>query len=131
MPKPKRSPRYDPARHGTGWDFPRDNPTNRAVDFLENDMVSPEQKAAYITSMGATPPDSLPTATVTPVDDEDQTIEEIVDEEPTELQGRTTTHFMINWAGTGFEYRLQRRLSDSVQIEAIRREWIENQQIGS
>ena len=127
MPKPKRSPRYDPARHGTNWDNPRDNPVEKAIDWLEQDNVSPENKAAYIISMGGTPPDTLPTPTVT----EEEVEEEVVDEEPPELQGRTTTHFMINWAGTGFEYRLQRRLSDSLQIEAIRNDWIERQQIGS
>ena len=124
----KRSARYNPRVHGTGWDNPDDNPTKAGIDFLENDMVAPEQKADYIISMGGTPPDTLPARTtplITPVDEEE------IEEEPIELQGRTTTHFMINWAGTGFEYRLQRRLSDSVQIEAVRREWIESQQIGS
>jgi len=124
----KRSPRYDPSRHGTGWDNPDDMPNEAAINFIEQDMVSPENKVEYIVSMGGTPPDTLPAPTVTEEEEEEE------DEEPVGFittQGRTTTHFMINWAGTGFEYRLQRRLSDSLQIEAIRAAWVESQQIGS
>ena len=46
-----------------------------------------------------------------------------VDEEPESLRGQTTTHYLINFCATGFGYNLRRRLSETSEIERVRREY--------
>ena len=45
------------------------------------------------------------------------------EEEPESLRGQTTTHYLINFCATGFGYNLRRRLSETSEIQRVRREY--------
>lgn len=131
-----RSSRYIPTQHGTGW--PTNQPNDAAIDFLEGPYTSTDAKIEYLNSMNVEIPEFL----LEEASDESTTTQSIVGdnnivaggnivispepEEPEELQNRTTTHYLINWPGTGFNYRLQRRLSETRQLQAIRQNYREN-----
>jgi len=123
-----RSRNYSPSRHGTGWSSSK--PGNAAVNFLNNPNVAVDAKIEYIRNNGATPPASmLEQAGNTPNNEPSTPTNPIipdpmsVDEEPESLRGQTTTHYLINFCATGFGYNLRRRLSETSEIERVRREY--------
>ncbi len=123
-----RSRNYSPSRHGRGWSSSK--PGNAAVNFLNNPNVAVDAKIEYIRNNGATPPASmLEQAGNTPNNEPSTPTNPIipdpmsVDEEPESLRGQTTTHYLINFCATGFGYNLRRRLSETSEIERVRREY--------
>ena len=119
-----RSRNYSPSRHGTGWTGTK--PGNAAVNFLNNPNVAVDAKIEYIRNNGATPPASMleqgsgdETPTPPPLTPDPFTEEE----EPESLRGQTTTHYLINFCATGFGYNLRRRLSETSEIQRVRREY--------
>lgn len=119
-----RSSEYSPSRHGTGWSSSK--PGNAAVNFLNNPNVAADAKIEYIRNNGATPPPSMleqideeTESTPTPTVSDPMT----TDEEPESLRGQTTTHYLINFCATGFGYNLRRRLSETSEIQRVRREY--------
>jgi len=119
-------------------------PNDAAVNFLEGAYTSADAKIQWLQEMGVSIPEYLresqeSTITQTVVGDNNiQAVGDIeitgdtdtplrpIEEEPADLQNRTTTHYLINWPGTGFNYRLQRRLSETRQLQAIREAYREN-----
>ena len=123
-----RSRNYSPSRHGRGWSSSK--PGNAAVNFLNNPNVAVDAKIEYIRNNGATPPASMleqagnipnnePSTPTNPIIPDPMS----VDEEPESLRGQTTTHYLINFCATGFGYNLRRRLSETSEIERVRREY--------
>jgi len=132
-----RSSNYSPSRHGRGWSSSK--PGNAAVNFLNNPNVAVDAKIEYIINNGATPPpgmleerpDEAMARDFVESDPEvslrervrQQRDEERDEEEPESLRGQTTTHYLINFCATGFGYNLRRRLSETSEIERVRREY--------
>jgi hypothetical protein len=130
---PKLSPNYNPSRHGTGW--ATGMPNDAAIKFLEGPYTSTDAKIQWLQDMGVT----IPAYLLEDASEEESVSQSIVgdnnivaggdiviSQEPEELQNRTTTHYLINWPGTGFNYRLQRRLSETRQLQNIRQTYREN-----
>ncbi len=119
-----RSQNYSPSRHGTGWAGTK--PGNAAVNFLDNPNVANDAKIEYIRNNNATPPTSMLEqggVDETPTPPPPLTPDPMTQEEPESLRGQTTTHYLINFCATGFGYNLRRRLSETSEIQRVRREY--------
>jgi hypothetical protein len=104
-----RSPNYNPATHGTGW--ASNQPSNAIVAYLNNPVVTNEQRLQLWEQEGVTPPSNLidpstltqpaPTATTTTSSSTSRSRTSSTPyqrNKPVKKRNKPVNKFIINWA---------------------------------
>ena len=119
-----RSPNYNPATHGTGW--PPNQPSNAIVAYLNNPVVTNQQRLMLWEQEGVTPPPnfsaSTPTPTPTTTTSTTSSSTSSRTSTPrkrtkTKVKGKTTSEkkFIINW-NRGLTEGFQKKIADTPKI---------------
>jgi len=117
-----RSPNYNPAIHGTGW--PDNQPSNAIVAYLNNPVVTNEQRLLLWEQEEVTPPPNFSSSTPTPTATTSTTSSSTSSRTSTprkrtktKVKGKTTPEkkFIINW-NRGLTEGFQKKIADTPKI---------------
>lgn len=118
-----RSPNYNPATHGTGW--PSNQPSNAIVAYLNNPVVTNQQRLMLWEQEGVTPPPNFSSSTPTPTPTTSTTSSSTSSTRTSTPRKRTKTKvkkkmtsqnkFIINW-NRGLTEGFQKKIADTPKI---------------